>query len=165
MSVLITVVPAAKVLASDMLNLALRPGSPNPLKVTVEGDRLPASSKQKKPPGPPDAHRVLTELPSDTRGQKLEPLVTDSNPVDDRSQPMVVAVHISAESDFTTDLHQIIPSEPQYSPPLQPTDTGGVEMWYDGAAMITNFDGIYYFESGILQPSYTNPMPYNHPLD
>ena len=93
-SVPITVVPATMVLASDMLNLALRPGSPNPLKVAAKGDRLPASSKQKKLPGPPDARRVLTELPSDTRGQKLKSLTADSNP-----QPMVVAVHISAEGD------------------------------------------------------------------
>ena len=38
-------------------------------------------------------------------------------------------------------------------------------MWYDGAIMITNFNGMYYFESGILLPGYTNSMPYNHPLD
>ena len=114
-SIPITVVPAAKVLASDMLNLALRLGS---LKVAIEGDRLPASSKQKKLPSPSDVCRVLAEFPSNTRGQKLEPLTADNNPADDQPQPMVVAVHISAESDFATDLHQIILSAPQYSPPL-----------------------------------------------
>ena len=118
MSVPITAVPATRVLASNMLSLALRPGSSNPLKIVAKGDKLPTGSKQKPLPGPPDACRVFTELPSDTKGQKLEPLVTDSNPVDDRPQPMVVAVHISAESNFATNLHQIIPSEPQYSPPL-----------------------------------------------
>ena len=82
MSVPISVIPAAKVLASDMLTLASRPGSPNPLKVAIEDDRLPASSKKKKPPGPPDVCRVLTELPSNTRGQKAEPLIADSNPAD-----------------------------------------------------------------------------------
>ena len=78
---------------------------------------------------------------------------------------MVVAVHISAESDFAANLHQIILLAPQYSPPLGPTDTGGMEMQYDGAVMITDFNGMYYFESGILLPSYTNSMPYDHPLD
>ena len=78
---------------------------------------------------------------------------------------MMVAVHISTQSDFTADLYQIIPSAPQYSLPLQLTDTGGMEMWYDGAVMITNFHGMYYFESGILLPSYTNSIPYDHPLD
>ena len=38
-------------------------------------------------------------------------------------------------------------------------------MWYEGAVMIMNFDGMYYFELGLLQPSYMNPMPYDHPLD
>ena len=117
-SVPITVVPSAKVLASNMSNLASRPGSPNPLKVAIEGDRLPAGLKQKKLPSPPDACRVLTELPSDTRAKKLEPLTADSNSADDQPQPMMVAVHISAESDFTANLYQIIPSAPQYSLPL-----------------------------------------------
>ena len=78
---------------------------------------------------------------------------------------MVMAIHISTESDFAADLHQIIPLVPQYSPPLRPTDTGGMEMRYDGAVMISDFHGIHYFESGILLPSYTNSMPYDHPLD
>ena len=38
-------------------------------------------------------------------------------------------------------------------------------MHYDGAVMVTNFEGMYYFELGYLQPDYTNPMPYDHPLD
>ena len=84
MSVPITTVPAAKVLASDMLSLAPRPGSPNPLRAVAEGDKLSAGSKQKKPPGPPDESRFLTELPSDTKDQKLEALVTDNTPADDQ---------------------------------------------------------------------------------
>ena len=91
--------PATDVPASALMSipitaqvLALRPGSPNPLKVVAGGDKLPTGLKQKKPPGPPDASRVLTELASDTKGWKPEPLVTDSNPADDRPQPMVVAL-------------------------------------------------------------------------
>ena len=38
-------------------------------------------------------------------------------------------------------------------------------MWYKSAITITDFQGMYYFELGLLQPGYTNPMPYDHPLD
>ena len=31
--------------------------------------------------------------------------------------------------------------------------------------MITNFNGMYYYESGMLLPGYTNSRPYDHPLD
>ena len=34
-------------------------------------------------------------------------------------------------------------------------------MRYDEAIMITNFNGMYYFESGILLPGYMNSMPYD----
>ena len=117
-SVLITIVPAAKVLASDMLNLASKPGSPNPLKAAIESDRPPTSSKQKKLPGLSDTHRILGELPNNTRDRKSEPPTADSNPADDQPQPTIVAVHISAEGDFAADVHQIIPSASQYNLPL-----------------------------------------------
>ena len=42
-SVPITIVPNAKVLASDMSTLALKPGLPNPLKAATEVDRLMTS--------------------------------------------------------------------------------------------------------------------------
>ena len=38
-------------------------------------------------------------------------------------------------------------------------------MHYDGAVMVMDFEGMYYFKSCYLWPGYTNPMPYNHPLD
>ena len=38
-------------------------------------------------------------------------------------------------------------------------------MHYEGAVMVTDFEGMYYFVSGLLWPGYTNPMPYDHPLD
>ena len=121
MSVPITTVPPARVLVDDLLNFASRPGSSNPLKVAAGSDKLPADSKQKKLPGPPDLSRVFTELPSDTRGRKPEPLAADSNPAENQPQALLVAVYISVESDFAADLHQMIPSEPCYSPPLRPT--------------------------------------------
>ena len=38
-------------------------------------------------------------------------------------------------------------------------------MGYDGAVQVVDFQGMYYFELGYLQPGYTNAMPYDHPLD
>ena len=92
MSVPITTVPPAKVLVDDLLNLALRPGSPNPLKVAARGDKLPANSKQKRPPGPPDVSRVFTELPNDTHGRKPEPFGADNNPAENQLQASLVTV-------------------------------------------------------------------------
>ena len=59
----------------------------------------------------------------------------------------------------------MIPSELCYSSPLQRAANGGFEMHYDSAVRITDFEGMYYFELGYLWPGYTNPMPYDHPLD
>ena len=38
-------------------------------------------------------------------------------------------------------------------------------MGYDGSVQVVDFEGMYYFESGYLQPGYMNAMPYDHPLD
>ena len=38
-------------------------------------------------------------------------------------------------------------------------------MCYEGAVMVTNIEGMYYFELGLLWPGYMNPMPYDHPSD
>ena len=166
MSVLIKAVPPAKVLIDDMVNFSLRLGLPNPLKVAAGGDKLPADSKQKKLPHPPDETRVLMELPSDTSRRKPELLTADSSkPTESQQQAMLVTVHVSEESDFAAGIHQIIPSEPCYSPPLWPNADGGLEMGYDGAVQVVDFEGMYYFKLGYLQPGYTNAMPYDHPLD
>ena len=93
----------------------------------------------------------------ETNGRKPEPLATDSNPAESLPQASLVAVHVSTESDFAADLHQMIPLEPCYSPPLQPTANGSFEMHYDGAVMVTDLEGMYYFESGYFWAGYTNP--------
>ena len=166
MSVPIKAVPPSKVLIDDMVNFSLRPGSPNPLKVAVEGDRLPADLKQKKQPHPPDVTRVLTELPSNTGRRKPELLTADSSKlVENQPKASLVAVHVSAESDFAADVHQVIPSEPCYSPALWLSAGRDLKMGYDGAVQVVDFEGMYYFESGYLWPGYTNAMPYDHPLD
>ena len=55
MSVPIKMVPPAKVIIDDMVNLSLRLGSPNPLMAAIEGDKLsgPVDSKHKRQPHPP----------------------------------------------------------------------------------------------------------------
>ena len=66
-SVLITIVPAAKVLASDMLTLASKPGLPNQMKATTEVDKPMTSLSQQKPPGLHNVRSILKELPTNTR--------------------------------------------------------------------------------------------------
>ena len=76
-----------------------------------------------------------------------------------------VTVVVLEESDFTPDIHQVIPSEPCYGPPLVAKDGGGVELNYSEMVQVQHFQGIYYFKSGCLWPDYTNSMLYDHPLD
>ena len=76
-----------------------------------------------------------------------------------------VTVVVLEESDFTPDVHQVIPLEPCYGLSLIAKDGGGSELNYSEAVQVQHFQGIYYFKSGCLQPGYTNSMPYDHPLD
>ena len=76
-----------------------------------------------------------------------------------------VTVVVSDESDFTPDIHQVIPSEPCYGLPLVAKDGGGSKLNYSEVVKVKDFQGIYYFESGCLRPGYTNSMPFDHPLD
>ena len=70
-----------------------------------------------------------------------------------------MTVVVSEESDFTPDIHQVIPLEPCYGLPLVAKDDGGSELNYSEAVQVQHFQGIYYFESGCLRPGYTNSMP------
>ena len=161
----VTAVPVVRVLASDMLTLASKPGLPNPLKAAPEANKSTTSSRQQQNSGLHNGCGVLIELPTTTKGQKPEPSTLGPHPADGQPGPVMLAVHVSTESDFATDVHQIIPTAPEYGQPCQPTEAGGMEIWYDGAITITNFNGTYYYESSMLLPGYTNSSPYDHPLD
>ena len=76
-----------------------------------------------------------------------------------------MTVVVSDKSDFTPDIHQVIPSDPCYGLPLVAKDGGGSKLNYIEAVKVQDFQGIYYFESDCLQPGYINSMPYDHPLD
>ena len=76
-----------------------------------------------------------------------------------------VTVVVSDESDFAPDIHQVIPPESCYGLPLIAKDGGGSKLNYSEVVKVQDFQGIYYFEPGYLQPGYTNSMPYDHPLD
>ena len=162
----VTAVPIAKVLASDMLTLALKLGLPNPLKAAPEVNKPTTSSRQQQDSsGSHDGHSVLIKLPPTTKGQKPGPSTSGPTTADGQPGPLMVAIHISTESDFAADIHQITLTAPEYSQPCQSTGSGGMEMQYDGAITITDFNGMYYYESGMLLPGYTNSSPYDHPLD
>ena len=61
-----------------------------------------------------------------------------------------VTVVVSEESDFTSDIHQVIPSEPCCSLPLVAKDGGGSELNYSEVVQVQDIQGIYYFKSGCL---------------
>ena len=96
-------------------------------------------------------------------GEKQHLTTGSSKLTGNQPKASLVAVHVSAKSDFTADAHQVIPSEPWYSPPLGLNANRDLKMGYDGAVQVVDFEGMYYFKSGYLQPSYMNAMLYDHP--
>ena len=76
-----------------------------------------------------------------------------------------LAAIASEESDFAADQHQVIPTDKCFGLPIVPRQSGGFKLNYRDAVEVTDFQGIYYFESGYLRPGYTNTIPYDHPLD
>ena len=91
--------------------------------------------------------------------------VGSSKLTENQPKALLVAIHVSVESDFAADAHQVIPSEPCYSPPLGSNANGDLEMGYDSAVQVVDFEGMYYFECGYLWPGYMNAILYNHLLD
>ena len=81
MSVPIKVVPPAKMIINDMINMSSRLGYPNPLMATIEGGKLsgPVDSTHKRQPPSPDTARALMELPSEIGRRKTEFPMTDSS--------------------------------------------------------------------------------------
>ena len=90
---------------------------------------------------------------------------SSGEPSGEQPGTLQVTVVVLDESDFTPDIHQVIPLEPCYSLTLVAKDGEGSELNYSEAVQVQDFQGIYYFESGCLQLGYTNSMPYDHPLD
>ena len=54
----------------------------------------------------------------------------------EQHQTSQVTVVVSDESDFTPDIHKVIPSEPFYSRPLIAKDGGGSELNYSEAVKV-----------------------------
>ena len=73
-----------------------------------------------------------------------------AEPTGEQPEALQVAVVVLGESDFAPDIHQVIPSEPRYGPPLVAKDSGGFELSYSEVVQVQHFQGIYYFELGCL---------------
>ena len=176
MSIPIKTVPQAKVMVDDLVNFQLRLGSPNTLMAAIKGARGRTSGTDgtgkdeskhgKKQPRPPDATRALMEITGEVSKRKAETSrATGGEPSGEQLGTSQVTVVVSEESDFTPDIHQVIPSEPCCGLPLVAKDGGGSKLNYSEVVQVQHFQGIYYFESVCLQPGYTNSMPYDHQLD
>ena len=172
----IKTVPQAKVMVDDLVNFHSRLGSPNTLMAATKGASGKMSGKDgtgkdeskhgKKQPRPPDATRMLMKITGEVGNRKAETSRAGSGePSGEQPGTSQVTVVVSEESDFTPDIHQVIPLEPCCGLPLIAKVGGGSELNYSEAVQVQYFQGIYYFKSGCLQPGYTNSMPYDHPLD
>ena len=160
-SVPIRTVPRAKVMVDDLVNFQLRPGSPNTLTAAIkgiggktsgaDGTRIDESRHGKKQPRPPDATRVLMEITGEVNKRKVETSrASGGEPSGEQQGTSQVTVVVLDESDFTPNIHQVIPSEPCYGLPLVAKDGGGLELNYSEVVEVQDFQGIYYFESDCL---------------
>ena len=75
--------------------------------------------------------------------------VSGGEPIKEQPGTLQVTVVVLEESDFAPDIHQVIPSEPCYSLPLVAKDDGGSELSYSEVVQVQDFQGIYYFKSGL----------------
>ena len=91
-------------------------------------------------------------------------MTSSDKPTGNQLKTSRVTVIVSGESDFTSDAPSS-ESESCYGPPLGANASGGFRMGYDHAVQVVDFQGMYFFESSCLQPSYANSMPHDHPLD
>ena len=162
-------IPWAKDIADDLINLQLRPGSPNTLVMAASeliGSHGRGGRSGKREPWPPAESRALTNITGSTPSGSGVAARKDGEEADilEPGVSQLTAV-VSEESDFAASQHQMIPTGKCFGLPVVPRQSGGFELDYKDAFEVTNFRGIYYFELGYLRPGYTNAMPYDHPLD
>ena len=162
-------VPQAKVIAEDLINLQSRLGSPNTLLMAASESTSSHSRggrNGKREPWPPPESRALTNITGSTGSGSGVAARKDGEEADNLEPEISqLAAITSEESDFAADRHQVIPKDKCFGLLVVPRQNGGFEFNYRDAVEVTNFQGIYYFESGYLGPGYTNTMPYDHPLD
>ena len=162
-------VPLAKVIAEDLINLQLRLGSPNTLVMAASESTSShgrGGRSGKREPQPPSESRTLADITRSTGSGSGVVARKDGEEADNLEPGMSQLTAItSKESDFAADRHQMIPANKCFGLPIVPRQSGGFKLNYSDAVEVTNFQGIYYFESGYLRPGYTNTMPYDHPLD
>ena len=161
MSVPIKTVPQAKLMVDDIVNFQSRPGSPNTLMVAIKGTSGKMSGTDgtgkdelkhgKKQPQPPDTTRALVEITGEVGKREAETSrAGGGEPSREQPGTLQVTVIVSEESDFTPDIHQVIPLKPCYGLPLVTKNGGGSELNYSEAVQVQHFQGIYYFKSGYL---------------
>ena len=162
-------VPWAKVIAEDLINPQSRPGSPNTLVMAASeltGSHGRGGRSGKREPQPPPESRALTDITGSTPSGSCVVARKDGEEADNlKLGTLQLAAIASKESDFAADWHQVIPTDKCFGLPIVPRQSGGFKPNYKDAVEVTNFQGIYSFESGYLRPGYTNTMPYDHPLD
>ena len=128
-SVPIRTVPQAKVMADDLVNFQLRPGSPNTLMAAIKGIGSKTSGTDgtekdearhgKKQPQTLDATRALMEITGEFNKRKAETSRAGGGKSSgEQHRTSQVTVIVSDKSDFAPDIHQVIPSESCYGLPL-----------------------------------------------
>ena len=85
----------------------------------------------KKQPQTPDATKALMEITGEFDKRKAETSRADGGESSrEQHRTLQVTVIVSDKSDFTPDIHQVIPLESCYGLPLIAKDGGGSELNY-----------------------------------
>ena len=130
----------AKVIAEDLINLQLRPGSPNTL-VMAASESISSHGRGgrsgKREPQPPPESRALTDITGITpsgsgvaarkggeEAESLEPGLSQLTAI------------VSEETDFAADRHQMIPTDKCFGPPIVSRQSGGFKLNYKDAVEV-----------------------------
>ena len=178
LTITVGILPPAKVLAVDLTNATLREGSPNLLKVTTkfigwkttnesthshDADHRSGPKDSTVPSSRRGVSATCSSVPGSSGGAAGG---SGQGPGKPKQEVAHLAMVVSDDNEFTDDPHQIIPTEMVFTVPAFPKENfEGLDEGYLLPAEVTAFRGIYYHESGDVQPSYTGAFPFDYPLD
>ena len=177
LTITVGILPPGLVLAEDLTKATLRESSPNLLKVTPkfigwkttnksthshDADHQSGSKDSTAPSSRQGVPAMCLSMPGSSGGMAGG----SSQGPDEPKQEVADLAMVVSDDKFTDDPHQIILPEKVFTiPTFSQEDPKGFDMGYLLPVEVTAFRGIYYHESGDVQPSYTGASHFDYPLD
>ena len=177
-TIIVGILPSAKVLAQDLTKATLRKGSPNLLKVTPkfiswkttnestcshDADHWSRPKDSIAPSSRWGVSATCSSAPGSSGGAAGG---SGQGPGEPKQEVAHLAMVVSDDDEFADDPHQIIPTEEVFTISAFPWENlEGFNKGYHLPVEVTAFRGIYYHESGDVRPDYTGASPFDYPLD